>query len=253
MKKITALILLAALLLSLAACGNNQPAADGAESTSAPETSDAPVSEPPEGTPAETDEPDAETPEQGGESEAPSEPVLGVYYADSNTYENELLGLGCRLEEDWRVYSADEMAQLNGMMADMMTDEAIAEQLESSGYVQAFYAQLGEDPVTVNITVENLGLLYGTLLDERQYAELSIDQLPSVLESIGLEDLTTEITTTTFLGSEHTAINVHGQIQGLDFYETLVCVKVNRYMACVTAASYLADVTGDVLDMFYAL
>ena len=252
MKKITALILLAAMLLSLAACGGN-PSVGSAEPTPTPEISDDPVSEPPEEPPAETDETDAETPDQTGEPEAPSEPVLGVYHADSNTYENELLGLGCQLEEDWRVYSADEMAQLNGMMVDMMTDEAIAEQLESSGYVQAFYAQLGDQPVTVNITVENLGLLYGALLDEQQYAELSIGQLPAVLESIGLEDISTEITTATFLGSEHTAINVYGQVQGLDFYETLVCVKVNRYMACVTAASYLADVTGDVLDMFYAL
>ena len=252
MKRIAALILLAAMLLSLAACGNN-PSGAGAEPTSTPETSEAPASEPPEEIPAETDEPDAETPDQAGEPEAPSEPVLGVYYADTNTYENELIGLGCQLDEEWRVYSADEMAALNGMMVDMMTDETIAEQLESSGYVQAFYAQLGDDPVTVNITVENLGLLYGTLLDEQQYAELSVDQLPAVLESIGLENLSTEITTTTFLGSEHTAINVYGQIQGVDFYETLVCVKVNRYMACVTAASYLADVTGDVLDMFYAL
>lgn len=252
MKKITAMILLAAMLLSLAACGSDS-SAGGAEPTSAPETSDAPATEPPEDPPAETDKNDAETPDQAGESEETSEPVLGVYHVDTNTYENELIGLGCQLDEDWRVYSADEMAELNGMVADMMTDETIAEQLESSGYVQAFYAQLGDDPVTVNITVENLGLLYGTLLDEQQYAELSIDQLPAVLESMGLENLSTEITAATFLGSEHTAINVYGQIQGIDFYETLVCVKVNRYMACVTAASYLADVTGDVLNMFYAL
>lgn len=252
MKRIAALILLAAMLLSLAACGNDS-SAGGAEPTFTPEMSDTPASEPPEENPAETDETDAQTPDQAGEPEAPSEPVLGVYYADTNTYENELIGLGCQLDEEWRVYSADEMAALNGMMVDMMTDEAIAEQLESSGYVQAFYAQLGEDPVTVNITVENLGLLYGALLDEQQYIELTIDQLPAVLESMGLTDITSEITTTTFLGSEHTAVNITGQVQGVAFYETLVCVKVNRYMACITAASYLADVTGDVLDMFYGL
>ena len=252
MKRIAALILLAAMLLSLAACGND-PSAGGAEPTSTPEVSDTPASEPPEENPAETDETDAQTSDQAGEPEAPSEPVLGVYYADTNTYENELIGLGCQLDDEWRVYSADEMAELNGMMVDMMTDEAIAEQLESSGYVQAFYAQLGEDPVTVNITVENLGLLYGALLDEQQYIELTIDQLPAVLESMGLTDITSEITTTTFLGSEHTAVNITGQVQGVAFYETLVCVKVNRYMACITAASYVADVTGDVLDMFYSL
>ena len=248
MKRIAALILLAAMLLSLAACGND-PSAGGAEPTSAPETSDTPAEE----TGPRPEETGTETPDQAGEPEETPEPVLGVYYADTNTYENELIGLGCQLDEEWRVYSADEMAELNGMMVDMMTDEAIAEQLESSGYVQAFYAQLGEDPVTVNITVENLGLLYGALLDEQQYIELTIDQLPAVLESMGLTDITSEITTTTFLGSEHTAVNITGQVQDAAFYETLVCVKVNRYMACITAASYLADVTGDVLDMFYAL
>ena len=248
MKKIIALILMAAMLLSFAACGGNQSASNGTDSSPVAETSDTPE-------PEATEEPPAETPDEPEEDEpeAPSEPVLGVYNADTNTYENELLGLGCQLEEDWQVYDDDQMAQLNGMLAEMMTDEAIAEQLESSGYVQAFYAQLGDQPINVNITVENLGLLYGAVLGEKEYAELSIGQLPAVLESIGLEDITTEITTTTFLGGEHTAINVHGLLQGTDFYETLVCLKVDRYMACVTAASYLADVTGEILDMFYAL
>ena len=252
MKKITALILLAAMLLSLAACGNN-PSAGGAEPTPTPETSDVPPSEPPEETPAETDETDAEMSGQAGEPEAPSEPVLGVYHADSNTYENELLGLGCRLEEDWRVYDADEIAELNGLISDMVTDEAVAEMLESSGYVQAFYAQLGDDPVTVNITVENLGLLYGALLDEREYAELAVEQLPAAFDAMGMTDVNTEIKSTTFMGSEHTAVFITGQVQEIDLYEVLVCVKAGRYMACVTAASYLADVTGDVLDMFYCL
>lgn len=251
MKKITALILLAAMLLSLAACGNQS--AGGAEPTSAPETADVPASEPPEETAPQPDETGTETPDQAGEPEETPEPILGVYSADTNTYENELIGLGCQLDDDWRVYDADEIAALNGLMVDMMTDKAISEMLESSGYVQAFYAQLGDDPVTVNITVENLGLLYGALLDEREYVELTVDQLPDVLESIGMTDINTEITSTTFLGSEHTAVNVTGQLQGTDFYETLVCVKVDRYMACVTAASYLADVTGDVLSMFYSL
>lgn len=262
MKRITALILLAAILLSLAACGGQQPSGGSADSPPETVSPDAPASEPPEEPAAETaddtgtetdDETGAETREETSGPETAPEPIMGVYDPDSNTYVNELIGLGCRLDEDWYVYDADEIASLNGMMADMMTDETIAEQLESSGYVQPFYAQLGDDPVTVNITVENLGLLYGALLDEQQYIELTIDQLPSVLESIGLTDITSEITSTTFMGSEHTAVNITGQMQGAAFYETMVCVKVDRYMACVTAASYLADVTGEILDMFYSL
>lgn len=206
MKRTIVLILLAAMLVSLTACGSKS-----------------------------------------------NEKILGVYSADSHTYDNEFIGIGCKLDTEWDVFDEAGIAELNGMLADAMTDKTIADQLESSGYVQPFYAQKQEGLVTVNITVENLGVLYGSVLDEKGYAEQSVDQIAPTLEALGLTNVTAKIGTVSFAGSEHVAIFVSASLQGVDFYETAVCVKVDRYIACITAGSYMTDTTGDVLSMFYGL
>ena len=256
MKKIAALILLTALLVSLTACGGKPAAAENSEPTPPPATETPALETPAPETPVPTE--DLETPTAAPVETPAEEPssdlILGVYSEDSHTYENELIGIGCRLDADWYVYDEEEIAALNGMMIDMMTDEDIAGQLENGGYVQPFYAQkLGDDFATVNITIENLGLLYGALLDEQKYAELSVKQIPAALEGLGMTDINVEIGSAEFAGSEHTAIFVSAFFQDIEFYEVMVCVKADRYMASIAASSYFTNLTGEVLPMFYSL
>lgn len=248
MKKTVVSILLAAVLVTLTACGGGKSGSIenpfAAKPTLPGVQSQAPADTPP----PETQAPAASN-DTGGESDL----TMGVYTESTHTYENEFIGIGCKLDEDWEVFDAAAIAELNGMVIDAMTDEALAEQMESGGYVQPFYAQAEDGFMTVNITVENLGLLYGSMLDEKDYAELAVKQLPAALESLGLSDVTTEVTSASFAGGQHTAIVVNGTMQDVEFHELMVCVKVGRYIANVTAASYFTDVTGEILDMFYAL
>lgn len=206
MKKFLALLLVATLLVSLAACGSKD-----------------------------------------------DERIMGVYTEDTRTYENSFIGIGCKLDAGWDVFSAEQIAELNGLLASQTDDEAIAKQLESSGTAMPFYAQKEEGLVTLNITLEDLGLLYGSLLDEKQYAEKSIDQVKPALESMGMSNVTTEIGSITFAGSDHVSISISGSLQGISFYETLVCVKTEKHMALITAGSYMTDTTKDILALFYAL
>lgn len=208
MKKLLAFILLAAMLVSVTACGSKN-----------------------------------------------DEKVMGVYTADTNTYENDFIGIGCKLDSDWEVFSTEQIAQLNGLMASQMTDEALAKQLEDSGVLQPFYAQKEEGLVTMNIALENLGVLYGSTMDEQQYAEQAVKQVAPTLESLGLgmTNIKTEIGKLTFAGKEHVAIFVSANIQGFSFYETMVCIKTGRYIANITAGSYFTDTTKDSLALFYGL
>lgn len=248
MKKFLTTLLALVMMLSFAACSGKQPFDGGAEVTPSPTASATQTLEP-----EATEEPAAQTAEPTNEPEASTDPILGVYSEDTNTYENEYIGIGCKLDSDWVVYDEEQIAELNGIVVNMITDEAIADQLEKSGYLQPFYALTEEGLVTVNITLENLGLLYGSLLDEQAYAEIASEQLPSAFEGLGMTDVTVETDTVTFAGGEHAAIFVSGSLEGIEFHEILVCMKVGRYIANITAASYLADVTEDVLALFYAL
>lgn len=206
MKKLLAFILLAAMLVSVTACGSKN-----------------------------------------------DEKVMGVYTADTNTYENGFIGIGCKLDSDWEVFSTEQIAQLNGLAASQMTDEALAKQLEDSGVLQPFYAQKEQGLATLNIAMENLGVLYGSTMDEQQYAEQGVTQVKAALESLGLSNVKAEVGKLTFAGKEHVAIFVEGELQGLSFYETMVCIKIDRYIANVTAGSYSTNTTKDLLALFYSL
>lgn len=116
--------------------------------------------------------------------------------------------------------------------------------------VYGLYATANEGLVTMNIVFENLGLLYGTVLSEENYASLSVGQLPDALESAGFADVTAETSTCTFAGAEHAAVTVHGTYSDIDCYEKLVCVKVGSYIAVITVASYYEDITGDLLALY---
>ena len=248
MKKSIALLLALSMLLALSACGGTSgskadaptpvPTETPAEIPS-PEPTEEPVPEP-------TEEPVEEPTEE-------ADPVLGVYDENSFTYTNEFVGLGCQLDESWTLLDQAQIAELNGLVSELVTDEDAKKTLESAGMIQPFYALTEGGLVTVSIGIENLGLLYGVLLNEQSYAEIGAEKLVPALESMGMTDVTSEISTMSFAGSEHVVILVQGQLQGIDFYEALVCIKEDSYMVTVVAGSYLEDLTGMVLDMFYSL
>ena len=224
MKKWIAFMLAAVMLLSLFGCAKEPAETEPTES----------------GTPTETTVP----------PETERDPQLGTY-AD-NVYVNEFLGIQCQVDDSWYVYSDAEMAQLNGLVLDTMTDEDLVAQLEKASVVHLFYAAADEGLTTMNIALENLGLVNGVLLDEQAYIEASIGQLPAALESMGLTDVTAVAQTITLAGQEHAGAVVHGTYSGVDFYEALVCLKVGNYVAVVTVASYYEDRTETLLANFKA-
>lgn len=230
MKRLVSLLISLSMLLALTACGGNSAPEDSV--TAAPTT--APTQAP---------------------TEAPTEPAadpqMGSY--ENGTYVNEFLGISCALDDSWVLASAEEMAQLQGMSAELVTDEDLAKQLENSGSSMVFYAAADDGLVTMNIMVENLGILYGMALDEKSYLELSGDALPTALESMGFENVTLEMTSVSFLGSEQAAARIHGSFSGVDFYELLIPRKVGTYMSILTVASYYEDITGDLAGMFSLL
>ena len=242
--KRTAIFLLALMLmLVLTACG---PATQPENTGPATQPSTQVLTE----TTEPSTQPTAESTEPVTQPQEES-PRLGSY-ADG-VYSNDYLGVKCTLTEEFTVATKEELAQLNGVVAGAMSDQDLAQQLLKSGVAHAFYAIADEGLVTINIAVENLGLIYGTLLDEESYVEHSIGQLPAALKSMGLVDIKTEAVSLTLAGKEHAGVTVHGTLSGVDFYEKLVCIKNGSYMTVVTVGSYYEDITDYLLSLFSAI
>lgn len=241
MKKLMALILALLLVLSLGSCGGSPSGTVTPAESSEPEQAAEPV--------------ETEEPEQAAEPEEPAQPeeALEIGTVQGGTYTNEFLGITCTLGEEWTIASEEELLDMAGLTADAIADEDLAETIQNSGLIYDFYATAQDGLISLNVVIEDLGVLYGLALDENGYLEASQEELAQAMESIGLEDGEVTIGTMTFAGQDHGCSQVVGTLYEVPFYETQVCVKVGNYMAVVTAASFQEDVTGDLLGMFTAV
>lgn len=239
MKKLLALVLALAMCLAMTACASGLR---GSVSAPAGSSSD-PTPEP---TPKATPEP---TPEPEDDLELGSM-VGGVY-------ENSFAGIGCRLDDSWVYLSDEEIRAQNEITIDAIDDEELAELLSNKGTFFDMMAMSEEGLATVNVVVENLGLLYGAVLDTSGYVDISLKNLASQLGAMGMNVSTCEKDSFDFCGKSTDGIYVSGTMGAegyeVEMFERMACVKAGTYMFVVTVCTYVEDGTADLLDLFYAV
>ena len=246
MKKFTAILLALLLLAAMTGCTGPAPSTTPAKTEptdTTPSTTAAPTT-PPTTVPPTTVPPT--TAPQNVEN-----PLVGETV--DNVYTNAFLGITCQLDEGWTVFNKEQLAQLAGMTSDLLDNDAIEDAMEKGTVVTAFYAQGQGGQVNMNITLERLSLINGILMDEESYAKLSKEQLPAALASAGFENVTAETVKLQFAGEERHGIEVRATIQGVELYETLVCIKNGNYMAGVVVCSVGTDITDSLLALFQKL
>lgn len=171
---------------------------------------------------------------------------------EGNIYTSQFAGLTAALDSSWTVLNDQEISQIVGFSIDMTDDAALKESLGSGKTIYDLYA-MAEDSSTLNITVGDLGAIYGKLLDMNTLAQSSAEQLVPAFESMGFSDVTAEVSTITFAGAEQVVIVLEGSYQGVIMYEQLVCMKVEDYVFNITACSYGTDRTAEILSLFQSL
>ena len=245
LKSAAALLLVMALLCSLAACGSEtQPEATEPETTTAP--TEAPTTE--EITEPETTEAPTTTEAEPTEDETLSGLDIGT--VEGNTYTNETLALRCELDANWYIYTEDELASLMGAVADVLSDTAVSEAVENNQSIIVFYAMDTATYSNINITVSKNDM---SALGEENFVALMVPQMKPILEQSGFEDVTCTQAEFEFAGQTHTGIDITGTTQGVTVYERQVYLMVDSCMYVVTATSYEEGGAQAVLDIFTGL
>ena len=194
----------------------------------------------------------------GGKSNEDPEkdlPVKKEYVAatiEDRVYSSEFAGMTATLDESWQILTQEEIAQVIGLTSALVTDEDLKEAINNGETVYDLYAMTATGS-TLNITVGDLGLVYGAVLDMKILAQSVADQLVPAFTSMGFENVTAEVSTLSFAGSQENAIVVTGQMEGIPMYEVLVCKKVHNYVYTITACTYGEDGTTDILALFQSL
>ncbi|MCM1148617.1 MAG: hypothetical protein NC319_00820 [Butyricicoccus sp.] len=236
-KKLLALMLALAMLMAMTACGSEPK---GSVSTGADSGSS--TSSTPEATPEPTPEPEDE---------------LELGSMVGGIYENDFAGIGCKLDETWTYLSEEEILAQNEVMIESVDDDELAELLSDKGTFYDMVAMSEETLSTVNVVVENLGLLYGAALDAGKYVDISLESLEGQLGSMGMSVTSCEKESVDFCGKATDGIYIAGtmDVEGyeVEMFERIACVKAGTYMFVITACTYVEDTTADVLALFYSV
>ena len=183
-------------------------------------------------------------------SESDIEPSRGI--VTGNTYKSEFIGIQCSLDESWIISTEDELAQLAGLTASQIENEDIKSLLDNSSVVYDFFATKDSGFETLNINMNDLGSTGIEGDSEDQIAELARPQIESMLNDSGFEDCTVVKESVVFAGQEHPCYVITGSVSGVPIYEKMVMIIRSGVVIYVTACSLTEDTTDSLLSLFTA-
>lgn len=251
MKKLICILLLAAMLPALTACGaagsTDDAAAkkiEGAIAAAAESASEQPAAA--EEAPAAAEEEPAPA-----EEELEAEDLIGS--KSGNSYSNEALGIRAEFPADWTILSDEQAAQMLGVVADSFSAQDLAAQLRESGLCYDLYAMtINQTGDNVNVVVQDLGVVYGIVIDEEKFLDMGEKEIETTFTQMGMTDIRTERESIFFAGQEHLSVKASAKYGGLTLYERLVLCKAGNYMGLVTAASLNQTHPDEILGFFSA-
>lgn len=156
---------------------------------------------------------------------------------ENYVYENEAFGIKYTADSDWYYYSDEEIASAMGIAADEIFSEEQKELISEAELIYDMYCANLETGATVSVNYENVGLVYGGLIDEKAYLEISSAGVEESVSEAGIEISKNEIGTATVDGNELPCLYVTLDIYGMSFYEVLAVKKCGDWFGVVTVAS----------------
>lgn len=217
MKKLLSGMLVLMLMLSLAACGEQDIRGTKTDSSS-----------------------------NTGESE------FSVGKVDGLVYENAFIGIGCKLDSNWTFSSDEEIRQINNIAADIIGEE-YQQTLENAEivYDMAAVHVNGLDNINVNLQKANPQQL--AALDLNAHYETQFDMLRDAFENMGYTNIRLEVGQVTIGGENLPVLFNRADIGAYTICQVCIAIKCNGYLANVTVSTFDETTLEDLLACFYLI
>ena len=229
MRKLTVLLIIAAIVLSFAACTSKSNTDIRGEQIG--------------GAISETDT-------SSTESEESSEQEFSLGSNDGAKYESKFLGLGCTLPEGWTFYDDAKIRELNKSTMDLAGDE-YAELMKDAQVVYDMFASDAQGVNNVNVALEKVDRLQLAALDIKKNYDNLVPTLKQSFENMGYTDIQYEIAEVTVDGKKYPALNFTAKIGDAVMYQTSISKKCNGYLASIAITTYNENTVSDILGKFY--
>ena len=191
------------------------------------------------------------SPSNGGGANKPDESQLKGK-AENGVYENAYLNLSIALPENWIFYDEEQMAQVNGMTAELFGEGNVADAIDKSG--QFMDMMMGNaQGSSVNLLIRKMETALALFTDEQIFDNVK-DEMKKQFEDVGFTVEKIE-TITMKVGGEDRAV-CHMVLNGgytVDEYQIWYRPKNAKYMGILTLALMGGDEPQQYLDGFKAL
>ena len=168
-------------------------------------------------------------------SELASDNAFTLGETKDNAYENSYFNLRIPILKGMKFDSADEVARLNGQLADLASSDT-AKQLITDGRTVIVAGASDNKSTLLNISINNVGSKIIKQYGEQSLLAGDTKTIASEYEKMGYTSVSVSVDTITFLGEDHPSLLVTGNIMGRPFYERQVCVIKGDYIAVVTVS-----------------
>ncbi len=185
-----------------------------------------------------------------------SEELFQAGTAEGGTYTNEMLGLGCTLDEEWTFASEEEIAAAFGMAKELIEQAETGVELEDAQTFTDLYVYADAGARNINIQVQTLGALEGGIMGSVSEETILDNVLPVLEETVasayaGFGTVTCEKADARFLDEDHKVVAMVTTAQDMELYQKQVYLPCGRYVAIVTCTSVGEDTTDELLELFY--
>jgi len=257
MKKLYSVVLVAAMVLSLTACGEKKTISDatGSVVSASTETSvEASVEASVETSVEESTEASTEV--------AAEEESFDIGTVESDVYENEFFNIKVTAADGFAFADSATIAAIGQATADAFADsesdmaKLTADAINSGATITDFYLADEDFITTMNLTISSGKGLTPSNLDA--LLDATIPALEETFTSQGLLNVKSVRSTTTFCGEEVSCINTTCELpvsetESVEMFIKQVEIIKDGYVACITCNTYIEDGTDDLLSMVTAL
>ncbi len=239
MKKIFALLLAMAMVLSFAACGGSSEKGN--------KNPDKPSSKPMADVNdfvAEVDGADEES------AETPDTSTFTIGEISGRTYENPFFNLAFDLpDSSWSFAAAEEIEEVSGVAMDMVGEE-YAEAVKNGQVVYGMMASAGMK--NTNVCIEKLPAGYEDIgVDE--YGEIAIQNAETMLVQAGASGVDVNKTVFYVSGEKMSSFELNYTLSNMKVYQKMFFVINDGYVCSATATAVGADEAEDILSAYYLM
>ena len=155
---------------------------------------------------------------------------------NGSVYENDFIGIGCELDEQWTYCTEEELAELSN---DNVIYDIVAKRY--SGY----------DKIQINLEKVDNAQLDG--LNIKQNFESLAPMIVSSFENSGCSNVTYEVSTRKIGDKEFDCSNVSYVEEGMIYFISMISIKCDGYLANITFTTTGSDLIDELAAMFYLI